>query len=113
LDPQVGSTRHLGVRHYGKAKTNYDKGNSHWTIELSTTTKVTTILAFDLFVKLHFLPKNTIHGFSHHMFQPFATTTIFFFVIGMCGEIDGKFELLVANGSSPEDIQIVSFENQF
>ncbi len=47
------------------------------------------------------------------MFQPFATTTIFFFVIGMCGEIDGKFELLVANGSSPEDIQIVSFENQF
>jgi hypothetical protein len=36
-----------------------------------------------------------------------------FVVIGMCGEINGKFELLVANGSSPKDIQIVSFENQF
>jgi len=43
------------------------------------------------------------------MFQPFATTTIVFVVIGVCGEIDSKFELLVANGSSSEDIQIVSF----
>jgi hypothetical protein len=43
------------------------------------------------------------------MIQPFATTTIAFVVIGMRCEIDNKFELLVADGSSPEDIQIVSF----
>jgi hypothetical protein len=42
------------------------------------------------------------------MFQPFATTTIVFVVIGVCGEIDSNFELLVLDGSSPKDIQIVS-----
>jgi hypothetical protein len=68
-----------------------------------------TIPTFDPPLKLHFMPKNTIHSFSHHMIQPFATTTIAFVVIGMRGEIDNKFELLVADGSSPEDIQIVSF----
>jgi hypothetical protein len=39
---------------YVKAKTDYDKGDFNWTIELSIAIKVTTILAFDLFVKLHF-----------------------------------------------------------
>jgi hypothetical protein len=43
-----------------KAKRDYD-----WTIELSIATKVTTIPAFDLLVKLHFLPKDTICSFSH------------------------------------------------
>jgi len=32
---------------------------------------------------------------------------IAFVVIGVHGEIDGKFELLVVDGTSPEDIQIV------
>jgi hypothetical protein len=84
-----------------KAKIDYDKRYSDWTIELSTTTKVTTILAFDPLVKLHFMPKDIIHSFSCHMLQPFATTTIVFAVIRMCGEIDSKFELLVADGNSP------------
>jgi hypothetical protein len=92
-----------------KAKTDYDKGDSNWTVELSTTTKVTTILAFDPHVKLHFLPKNTICNFYCHMLQPFTTTTIAFIVIIMHGEIDSKFELLVANRNSPKDIQIVNF----
>jgi hypothetical protein len=70
---------------------------------------VTTILAFDPPMKLHFLPKDTIHNFSYHMIQPFTTTTIDFVVIGMHGEIDNKFEILVANGSNPENIQIISF----
>jgi hypothetical protein len=43
------------------------------------------------------------------MFQPFAITTIVFVVIKVRGEIDSKFELLVANRSNLEDIQIVSF----
>jgi hypothetical protein len=43
------------------------------------------------------------------MLEPFAITTISFVVIGVCGEIDNKFELLVADRSSPKDIQIVSF----
>jgi hypothetical protein len=51
-----------------KAKKNYDKGEFNWTIELSIATKVTTILAFDPFVKLHFQPKDIIHSFSHYMF---------------------------------------------
>jgi hypothetical protein len=41
------------------------------------------------------------------MLQPYATMTIGFVVIGVHGEINGKFELLVANGTSPEDIHIV------
>jgi len=41
-----------------KAKIDYDKGDFDWTIELSTTTKVTTIPTFDPLVKLHFLPKD-------------------------------------------------------
>jgi hypothetical protein len=43
------------------------------------------------------------------MLEPFAATTISFVVIGVCGEIDNKFELLVVDRSSPKDIQIVSF----
>jgi hypothetical protein len=75
-------------------------------IELSTTTKVTIILAFDPPVKLHFLPKNTIHNFSYCMLQPLVMTTIPFVVIRVCSEIDSKFELrlLIA-----KDIRIVSF----
>jgi hypothetical protein len=78
-------------------------------IELSIATKVTTIPTFDPFVKLHFLLKDTIRSFSRYMFQPFVTTTIAFVIIGVHGEIDNKFELLVADGSNPENIQIVSF----
>jgi hypothetical protein len=53
---------------YVTSKTNSDKGDSNWTIELSTSIKVTTIPTFDPLVKLHFLPKDTIRNFSHHMF---------------------------------------------
>jgi hypothetical protein len=42
------------------------------------------------------------------MIQPFVTTTIVFVVIGVHGEIDIKFELLVVDRSNPKDIQIVS-----
>ncbi len=80
-----------------KAKTNYNKEDSNWTIEVSIDTKVKTILAFDHLVKLHFMPNDTIHSFSHSMFQPFTTTTIAFDVIGVCGEIDNKFEPLVVD----------------
>jgi hypothetical protein len=51
-----------------KTKTDYDKGDFDWTIELSTSTKNTTIPTFDPLVKLHFLPKYTIPNLSHHMF---------------------------------------------
>lgn len=43
------------------------------------------------------------------MLQPFATTIIVFAIIGVCSEIDNKFELLVVDGSSTEDVQIVDF----
>jgi hypothetical protein len=38
------------------------------------------------------------------MLQPYSTTTIAFVGISVHGEINGKFELLVANGTSPEDV---------
>jgi hypothetical protein len=53
---------------YVEAKTNYDKGDFDWMIELSITIKVTTIPTFDLHLKMHFLPEDTIRSFSHHMF---------------------------------------------
>ncbi len=90
-----------------KAKSNYDKGDSNWTIELSTTIKVKIVPPFDLPIKLFFHPKDTINSFGWRMLQPYATMTIGFVVIGVHGEINGKFELLVANGTSPEDIHIV------
>jgi hypothetical protein len=34
--------------------------------------------------------------------------TIAFTIIDVCGEINEKFEFLVTDGTSPEDIQIVS-----
>jgi len=58
---------------------------------------VKTILAFYHLVKLHFMPKDTIRSFSHRMLQPFTTTTIAFDVIGVRGEIDNKFELLIVD----------------
>jgi hypothetical protein len=64
-----------------KAKINYGEGDSNWMIELSTTTKVTTIPTFYPLVKLHFMPKDIIHSFSCHMLQPFATTTIVFVLL--------------------------------
>jgi len=40
--------------------------------------------------------------------KPFTTITIAFVVIGVCGKIDSKFELLLVDGNILEDIQIVS-----
>jgi hypothetical protein len=80
-----------------KAKIDYNKGDSNWTIELSIDTKVITILAFYHPVKLHFMPKDTIHSFSYCMLQPFTRTIIAFDVTGVRGEIDNKFELLVVD----------------
>jgi hypothetical protein len=91
-----------------KAKIDYDKGYFDWMIELSTSTKVITIPTFDHLMKLHFLPKDNIHNFFHHMLQPFAKTTIDFVVIGVHGDIDSKFELLVVDESSSKGIQIIS-----
>jgi hypothetical protein len=91
-----------------KAKTNYDKGDYDWTIKLSIATKVTTILTFDPFMELHFLLKDIIHSFFRHMLKPFTTIMIAFVIIGVCGEIDSKFELLLVDGNNLEDIQIVS-----
>ena len=42
------------------------------------------------------------------MLQPFVTSTIVVTVIGVRGEVDQKFELLVAYRHDAEDIQVVS-----
>jgi hypothetical protein len=43
-----------------KAKSNFDKGDSNWIIELSTT----IFLPFDPPIKLFFHPKDTINSFG-------------------------------------------------
>jgi len=91
-----------------KAKIDYDKGYYNQKIELSTTTKMKTIPTFNPLVKLHFLLKNTIRNFSFHVLQQFATTTIVFDIIGVHGDINSKFELLVVDGNNLKDIQIIS-----
>jgi hypothetical protein len=89
-----------------KAKTNYDKAYYHWMIKLSITTKMTTILTFDPLMKLQFLSKYIIFNFSHHMPEPFTTITIAFVVIGVHGEIDSKFEILIVDGNNLENIKL-------
>jgi hypothetical protein len=45
------------------------------------------------------------------MLQPFVTYTLVVTVIGVRGEVDQKFELLVADRHDVEDIQVVSTSN--
>jgi hypothetical protein len=52
---------------YIKAKSNYDKRYSNWTIELFITIKVTIVPPFDPLVKLFFHPKDTINNFGQCM----------------------------------------------
>jgi hypothetical protein len=59
---------------FWRAKIDYDNGDYDWTIELSTATKVTTILAFDPQVAfstkkhhlLFFLPHDPTYRYNHH-----------------------------------------------
>jgi hypothetical protein len=52
---------------------------------------MTIVPPFDPLVKLFFHLKDTTNNFSQHMLQLFATTTIAFTIIGVHGEINGKF----------------------
>jgi hypothetical protein len=65
---------------------------------------MTIVPPFNPPIKKKFHPKDTINNFGKYMLQPFITTTIAFIAIGVHVEIDGKFELLVANGTSPQNI---------
>jgi hypothetical protein len=96
-----------------KGESDYDKRYSNWTMELSTTTKVIIVPPFDLSIKLSFHPKNIISNFGVQMLQPFTTTTNAFAITSVCGEIDGKFELLVANGTSPIGIIYIYYFVKF
>ena len=97
-----------------RGRSDYDKGDSDWTIDISTATKVFEIPPFDPPVKLFFHVSDTIRSFARRMLQPFATSTLVVTVIGVRGEVDQKFELLVADGHDAEDIQVVSiFSNLF
>ena len=91
-----------------RGRSDYDKGNSDWTIDISTATKVSEILPFDPPIKLFFYVSDTIRSFARQMLQPFATSTLAVTVIGVRGEVDQKFEILVADGYDAEDIQVVS-----
>jgi hypothetical protein len=89
-----------------KGKFDYHKEDLDWTIELFIATKMTIVPPFNPPIKLVFHPKDTINNFGKCMLQPFTTTTIAFIVIGVHGEIDGKFEMFVANGTSPKTFRL-------
>ncbi len=90
-----------------KNKFDYDKGDSNWTIELSIAIKGTIVLPFDLPIKLLIDPKDIINNFGWLHVITFCNN-ITFVISGVLGEINGKFELLVVNGTSTKDIQIVN-----
>jgi hypothetical protein len=92
----------------GRGRSGYDKGDLDWTIDISTATKVFEIPPFDPPIKLFFHVSYTIRSFARQMFQSFATSTLDVTVIGMRGDVDQKFELLVADGHDVEDIKVVS-----
>ena len=94
-----------------RGRSNYEKGDSDWTIDNSTATKVYQIPPFDPPIKLFFLISDTIHSFARQMLQPFVTSTLAITVIGMKGKVNQNFELLVADGHDAEDIQVVSISN--
>ena len=91
-----------------RGRSDYDKENSDWTIDISTATKAYEIPPFDPLIKLFFHVSDTIRSFERQMLQPFATSTLVGTVIGVRGKVNQKFELLVANGHDAEDIQVVS-----
>jgi hypothetical protein len=60
-----------------EGQNNYDKGNFDWTIELCTSTKMTTISTFDPLVKLHFLPKTQFVAFPAICSSPLLQPPLF------------------------------------
>ena len=90
-----------------RSRSDYDNGDLDWTIDISTATKVSKIPPFDPPIKLFFHVSDSIRSFARRMLQPFVTSTLVVTVIGVRGEVDRKFELLVADGHDAEDIQLV------
>ena len=91
-----------------RGRSNYDKGDSDWTIDISTATKVSEILPFDPPIKYFFHISSTICFFARRMLQMFVTSTLVVTVIGVRGKVDQKFELLIADGHNVENIQVVN-----
>ena len=99
----------LRLENFGvRSRSDYDKRDSDWSIDISTATKVYEIPPFDPPIKLFFHVSDTIRSFARRMLQPFVTSTLVVTVIGMRGEVDENFELLVADEDDAEDIQVVS-----
>ena len=94
-----------------RGRSNYDKGDSDWTIDISTATKVSEIPSFDPPIKILFHILDTIRSFARQMLQPFVTFTLAVTVIGVRGEFDQKFEYLDVDRNDVEDIQVVSTSN--
>ena len=91
-----------------RGRSDYDKGDSDWTINISTTTKVSEIPPFDPPIKIFFVVSNTVRSFARRMLQPFITSTLDVTVIGVRGKINQIFEPLVVDGHDAEDIHTVS-----
>ena len=94
-----------------RGQSDYDKGDSDWIIDIPTATKISEIPPFDPPIKHFFHVSDTIRSFARQMLQPFATSTLAITVIGVRGEVDQKFELLVVDIHDAEDIQVVSISS--
>jgi hypothetical protein len=61
------------------------------------------VLQYD-YNTFHFVQTNIIIPFRKFLHDKFAMTTIVILVIGVQGEIDGQFELTIANVEASDDI---------
>ena len=73
-----------------RGRSNYDNGDSDWTIDISTATKVFEIPPFDPPIKFFLHISYSIRSFAWQMLQPFVTSTFVVTVIGVRREVDKK-----------------------
>jgi hypothetical protein len=91
-----------------KEKDVYEKGDSDFVLWISSSTVCSSISPSSPPFVLHFLATDTISSFATRMHAKFSIATILVVVTAVRGEIQDCYELRVADGVNPGDIQIVS-----
>jgi hypothetical protein len=63
-------------------------------------------------ITFHFVHIDIVASFHKVLHDKFAMATIVVLVIGVHGEMDGRFELTIVDGETSDDIHTISY-NQF
>jgi hypothetical protein len=79
--------------------------------DLDVSLRVTSLIVVDTLddvdVQLCFLHINTIASFTQQIHKKWAITTLVVVVICFQGEVNGRLELIMVDGDSPNDIQTI------